>query len=141
MQSFLRPQSFSRCPGLPCAALRCALQALIPAFPLCAPLPACTVLPRQALDQERLGPERAPFGEAARRRVAVMEAATALTCTLLPAIEPVMKASSLPFCFMPSGLLASLRMPGAGLGFLRACAPPAALVLPMHDLMPSRAPC
>lgn len=43
----------------------------------------------QALEFERLGPERPPFSDAARRRIAAMEAATALTCTLLPAIEPV----------------------------------------------------
>jgi ATP-dependent metalloprotease FtsH len=43
----------------------------------------------RALEEERLGPARAPYGEPARRRLAVMEGATALACTLLPAIEPV----------------------------------------------------
>jgi cell division protease FtsH len=42
-----------------------------------------------ALESERLGPPRGRYGDAARRRLAVTEAATALTCTLLPAIEPV----------------------------------------------------
>lgn len=51
----------------------------------------------QALDHERLGPKQVvPFSEARQRRVAVQEAATALTCTLLPAIEPVMHVTIEP---------------------------------------------
>ncbi|PRW60287.1 cell division isoform A [Chlorella sorokiniana] len=50
----------------------------------------------KALEFERLGPERPPFSEAARRRIAAMEAATALTCTLLPAIEPVALVTIVP---------------------------------------------
>ncbi len=36
----------------------------------------------QALDWERLGPERKPYSESRRRRLAVQEAATALVATL-----------------------------------------------------------
>ncbi|GAB4816210.1 hypothetical protein N2152v2_003256 [Parachlorella kessleri] len=50
----------------------------------------------KALEQERLGPQRAPFSKAARRRVAIMEAATAIACTLLPAIEPVVQVTIVP---------------------------------------------
>ena len=42
-----------------------------------------------ALELERLGAERRAYGAAARRRLAVMEAATVLVCELLPSIEPV----------------------------------------------------
>ena len=49
-----------------------------------------------ALEFERLGPERAPYSGAARRRLAVQEAATALACTLLPAIEPVVQVTIVP---------------------------------------------
>ena len=57
----------------------------VPAHP---PLP-----PKQAMEYERLGPERPRYSDVARRRIAGMEAATALTCTLLPAIEPVLTVS------------------------------------------------
>ncbi|KAL4447504.1 hypothetical protein ABPG75_004723 [Micractinium tetrahymenae] len=50
----------------------------------------------KALEFERLGPERPAYSEAARRRIAAMEAATALACTLLPAIEPVTLCTIVP---------------------------------------------
>lgn len=50
----------------------------------------------KALEFERLGPERPAYSEPARRRMAAMEAATALTCTLLPAIEPVALCTIVP---------------------------------------------
>ena len=43
----------------------------------------------QALEEERLGARRQPYSDERNRRLAVQEAATALVCTLLPAIEPV----------------------------------------------------
>eukprot|EP00887_Chlorella_sp_A99_P003039 scaffold9.g3039.t1 len=50
----------------------------------------CNIDMFKALEEERLGPLRAtPYSADARRRLAVMEAATSLACTLLPAIEPV----------------------------------------------------
>ena len=52
--------------------------------------------PQQALDWERLGPERKPYSDTRRRRLAVQEAATALVATLQPAIEPVVKVTIMP---------------------------------------------
>ena len=43
----------------------------------------------QALEEERLGPRREPYSGERQKRLAVQEAATALICTLLPAIEPL----------------------------------------------------
>ena len=44
----------------------------------------------QALEDERLGPRKPGVQSYERRkRLAVQEAATALACTLMPAIEPV----------------------------------------------------
>lgn len=43
----------------------------------------------QALEEERLGPRRDPYSDERQKRLAVQEAATALICTLMPAIEPV----------------------------------------------------
>ena len=43
----------------------------------------------QALEEERLGPRRPPYSDERNRRLAVQEGATALVCTLLPAVEPV----------------------------------------------------
>ncbi|EFN59574.1 hypothetical protein CHLNCDRAFT_132927 [Chlorella variabilis] len=50
----------------------------------------------KAMEYERLGPERPRYSDPARRRIAAMEAATALTCTLLPAIEPVLLTTIVP---------------------------------------------
>ncbi|KAI3429278.1 hypothetical protein D9Q98_005374 [Chlorella vulgaris] len=50
----------------------------------------------KAMEYERLGPERPRYSDVARRRIAGMEAATALTCTLLPAIEPVLTVTIVP---------------------------------------------
>lgn len=49
-----------------------------------------------ALTWERLGPERPPYSGERQRRIAVQEAATALMCTLLPAIEPVVVCTIVP---------------------------------------------
>lgn len=49
-----------------------------------------------ALESERLGPPRSNYNEPARKRLAYAEAATALTCTLLPSIEPVTVVTILP---------------------------------------------
>ena len=46
-------------------------------------------VPGQALEEERLGPRRQPYSDERQKRLAVQEAATALVCTLMPAIEPV----------------------------------------------------
>ena len=54
----------------------------------------------QALEEERLGPRRRPYSDERQRRLAVQEAATALACTLLPAIEPVLTARC-PFILRP----------------------------------------
>ena len=43
----------------------------------------------QALEEEQLGPRREPYSDERQKRLAVQEAATALICTLMPAIEPV----------------------------------------------------
>ncbi len=43
----------------------------------------------QALEEERLGPRREPYSDERQKRLAVQEAATALVCTLMPAIEPL----------------------------------------------------
>ena len=43
----------------------------------------------QALEEERLGPRREPYSGERQKRLAVQEAATALMCTLMPAIEPL----------------------------------------------------
>jgi hypothetical protein len=43
----------------------------------------------QALEEERLGARQEPYSDERQRRLAVQEAATALICTLMPAIEPV----------------------------------------------------
>lgn len=61
----------------------------------------------QALEEERLGPRREPYSDERNMRLAVQEGATALACSLLPAIEPVVLArppppvpySSIIFCF------------------------------------------
>ena len=45
--------------------------------------------PTQALEEERLGPRRPSYSDERQKRLAVQEAATALICTLMPAIEPV----------------------------------------------------
>ena len=50
----------------------------------------------QALENERLGPERSRYSDKARKRLAVMEAATSLLCTLLPSIEPVVQVTITP---------------------------------------------
>ncbi len=57
----------------------------------------------KALEIERLGPERSRYSDKARKRLAVMEAATALTCTLLPAIEPVVLSTITPREKFPFG--------------------------------------
>lgn len=57
----------------------------------------------KALENERLGPVRSAYGPAARRRLAVMEAATALVCTLLPSIEPVVSVTIQPREKFPMG--------------------------------------
>lgn len=48
-----------------------------------------SMFPDQALEEERLGPRRQPYSGERQKRLAVQEAATALVCTLMPAIEPV----------------------------------------------------
>lgn len=48
----------------------------------------------QALEWERVGPQRPAPSPERRRRIAVQEGATALVATLLPAIEPVRAAST-----------------------------------------------
>lgn len=57
----------------------------------------------KALENERLGPERSRYGEPARKRLAVMEGATSLLCTLLPAIEPVTQVTIQPREKFPLG--------------------------------------
>lgn len=57
----------------------------------------------KALENERLGPVRTKYGIEARRRLAVMEAATSLLCTLLPAIEPVISVTIQPREKFPIG--------------------------------------
>jgi cell division protease FtsH len=57
----------------------------------------------QALENERLGPERSRYSDNARRRLAVMEGATSLLCTLLPAIEPVVQVTITPREKFPLG--------------------------------------
>lgn len=57
----------------------------------------------KALEEERLGPPRGAYGDAARRRLAVMEGATSLLCTLLPAIEPVTVVTIAPREKFPLG--------------------------------------
>ena len=57
----------------------------------------------KALEIERLGPERSRYSDKARKRLAIMEAATALTCTLLPAIEPVVLSTITPREKFPFG--------------------------------------
>ncbi|KAL6769839.1 FTSHI2 [Auxenochlorella protothecoides x Auxenochlorella symbiontica] len=47
----------------------------------------------RALELERLGPTRSPYSDVARRRLALVEGATSVLATLLPAIEPVTKAT------------------------------------------------
>ena len=47
---------------------------------------------RQALEEERLGPRREPYSDDRSMRLAVQEGATALVCSLMPAIEPVVLA-------------------------------------------------
>ena len=53
----------------------------------------------QALEEERLGPRREPYSDERQKRLAVQEAAIALICTLMPAIEPVtlVRSDSLGF--------------------------------------------
>ena len=43
----------------------------------------------KALEEDQLGPRRPPYSDARQKRLAVQEGATALICTLMPAIEPV----------------------------------------------------
>lgn len=50
----------------------------------------------QALQADRLGPDKSPYSPARQKRLAVQEAATALVCTLLPAIEPVVHVTIKP---------------------------------------------
>lgn len=50
----------------------------------------------QALEEDRLGPRRQPYSGERQRRLAVLEAATSLICTLMPAIEPVSLVSMPP---------------------------------------------
>jgi cell division protease FtsH len=57
----------------------------------------------KALEIERLGPERGRYSDTARRRLAVMEASTALLCTLLPAIEPIVLVTIVPREKFPFG--------------------------------------
>jgi cell division protease FtsH len=57
----------------------------------------------KALEIERLGPERSRYSDKARKRLAVMEASTALLCTLLPAIEPVVLVTITPREKFPFG--------------------------------------
>ena len=56
-----------------------------------------------ALENERLGPVRTTYSDVARGRLAVMEGATALLCTLLPAIEPVQTVTIQPREKFPLG--------------------------------------
>jgi cell division protease FtsH len=50
-----------------------------------------------ALEEERLGPERtAAFSGQGMRRLAIVEAATAVACCLMPAIEPVQYVTIVP---------------------------------------------
>ncbi|KAL3160769.1 hypothetical protein ABBQ38_009182 [Trebouxia sp. C0009 RCD-2024] len=49
-----------------------------------------------ALQYDRLGPDRAPYSAGRQKRLAVQEAATALVCTMLPAIEPVVHVTIKP---------------------------------------------
>ena len=50
--------------------------------------------PLQALEEDRLGPQRrGTYSTERQRRLAVQEGATALVCTLMPAIEPVVSVS------------------------------------------------
>lgn len=57
----------------------------------------------KALEIERLGPERSRYSDKARKRLAIMEASTALLCTLLPAIEPVVLVTITPREKFPFG--------------------------------------
>ena len=57
----------------------------------------------QAIEWERVGPQRAPPSEERRRRVAVQEAATALAATLLPAVEAVQRVTIAPHQKLPLG--------------------------------------
>ena len=57
----------------------------------------------QALNWERLGPERKPYSDRRRRRLAVQEAATAVAATLQPAVEPVMHVTIVPREKFPLG--------------------------------------
>ncbi|DBA94610.1 hypothetical protein WJX77_012597 [Trebouxia sp. C0004] len=49
-----------------------------------------------ALQYDRLGHDRSPYSAARQKRLAVQEAATALVCTILPAIEPVILVTIKP---------------------------------------------
>ena len=51
---------------------------------------------RQALEEERLGPRREAYSDDRSMRLAVQEGATALVCSLMPAIEPVVLARARP---------------------------------------------
>ena len=53
----------------------------------------------QALEEERLGPRREPYSDERQKRLAVQEAATALVCTLMPAIEPLTLVRPAPPAF------------------------------------------
>lgn len=50
----------------------------------------------QALQYDRLGPDRSPYSAPRQKRLAVQEAATALVCSILPAIEPVVHVTIKP---------------------------------------------
>lgn len=50
----------------------------------------------QALQFDRLGPDRSPYSIGRQKRLAVQEAATALVCTMLPVIEPVVHVTIKP---------------------------------------------
>lgn len=49
-----------------------------------------------ALQYDRLGPDRSPYSAPRQKRLAVQEAATALVCSILPAIEPVVHVTIKP---------------------------------------------
>ena len=72
-------------------------------------------MPDQALEEERLGPRRQPYSDERQKRLAVQEAATALVCTLMPAIEPVTMVRSPPLFLLPvhAATLGSLAVRGS----------------------------
>jgi len=72
----------------------------------------------QALEEERLGPRREPYSDERNLRLAVQEGATALVCSLLPAIEPVVLVRP------PAARPARRRAPGAPPRARAGCLPP-----------------